>query len=206
VTIEEVVGNEDASVHAFTDGSKHDQGVRSGAVIFKGREMLAKLMLKLDNRCSNSQAEQLAILKAVEAIESLNTHSINPGTATIFTDSRVSLDSLHSTNNHVFLGRKKVASLEISEWKIIFSWVKVHVGIYGNELANRLAKEATRSDGTSYEFDRIPKSTLPHKAEEEEAKQKLQVEWTTCYKAAATKQYFPSVRDRLGTKINLISK
>ena len=32
------------------------------------------------------------------------------------------------------------------------------------------------------------------------------LEWTTCYKAVATKEYFPSVRDRLGTKINLIPK
>ena len=83
VTIEEVVGNKDASVHAFTDGRKHDQGVASGAVIFKVREVVAKLKLKLDNRCSNNQAEQLAILKALEEIESLNTHSINPRTATI---------------------------------------------------------------------------------------------------------------------------
>jgi ribonuclease HI len=177
VTIEEVVGNEDASVHALTDGSKHDQGVGSGA----GREMVAKLKLKLDNRCSNNQAGQLAILKALEAIESLNTHSINPRTATIFTDSRVSLDSLHNPNNHAFLVeeiRKKVASSERSKWEIMFSWVKAHVGIYGNKLANRLAKEAARSDGTSYEFDRIPKSTLHHEAEEE-AKQKWQVEWTS---------------------------
>jgi len=122
VTIEEVVGNEDASVHAFTDGSKHDQGVTSGAGIFKGREMVAKLKLKLDNRCSNNQAEQLAILKALEAIESLNRHSINPRTATIVTDSLVSLDSLHNPNNHAFLVkeiRKKAASLDRSEWKIM---------------------------------------------------------------------------------------
>ena len=103
MTIEEVVGNEDASVHAFTDGRKHDQGVGSGAVIFKGREVVAKLKLKLDNICSNNQAEQLAILKALEEIESLNTHSINPRTATLFTDSRVSLDSLHNPNNHAFI-------------------------------------------------------------------------------------------------------
>ena len=55
VTIDEVVGNEEASVQAYTEGSKHDQGVGSGAVIFKGSEIVAKLKLKLDNRCSNNQ-------------------------------------------------------------------------------------------------------------------------------------------------------
>jgi ribonuclease HI len=135
VTIEEVVRDEEATVCAYTVGSKQDQGVGSGAVIFKGSEMVAKVQLKLDKRCSNNQAEQLAILKALEAIESLNSHSINPRTATIFTDNRVSLDSLHNPNNHAFLVeeiRKKVASLENTEWKIKFSWVKARVGIYGN--------------------------------------------------------------------------
>jgi len=68
-----------------------------------------------------------------------------------------------------------------------------------------LAKEAVRSDRTIYEFNRIPKSTLYHEAAEE-AKQKWQAEWTTCHKAAATKQYFPSFRDRLGIKINITPK
>ena len=53
----------------------------------------------------------------------------------------------------------------------MFLWVKAHVGIYGNELADRLAKKAARSDGTSYEFHGIPESTLYHKGAEE-AKQK----------------------------------
>jgi ribonuclease HI len=198
VTINEVVGNEDASIHAYTDGSKHGQGVGSGAVIFKGREMIAKLKLKLDSRCSNNQAEQLAILNALEATESLNRHDIDPRSTT-FPDSRVSLDSLHNHNNHAFLVeeiRKKVASLDRCEWKITFSWVKAHVRIYSNELANRLTK-VVRSDDNSYEFDGIPKRTLYHDAEDE-AKQKWQVEWTTCYKAAATKQYFPSVQNTDG--------
>jgi len=80
--------------------------------------MVAKLKLKLDDRCSKNQAEQLAILKALEAIESMNRYIINPRTATIFTGSRVSLDSLHNPNNHAFLveeTRKKVASLEKPE-------------------------------------------------------------------------------------------
>jgi len=72
VTIKEVTDNEEASVQAYTDGSKHEQGVGSGAAIFIGKEIVAQIMLKLDSRCSNNQAEQLAIFKALEAIESLH--------------------------------------------------------------------------------------------------------------------------------------
>jgi ribonuclease HI len=54
--------------------------------------------------------------------------------------------------------RKKAIALEKSNWTIIFTWIKAHVGIYGNELADKLAKEAARNDDIS--FDRIPKSTI----------------------------------------------
>jgi len=101
--------------------------------------------------------------------------------------------------------RKKDASLEGSGWQIRFSWVKVHTGIHGNELADKEAKEATQSTATHYEYTRIPKSYLCHRAAEE-AKQKWQVEWTASNKAATTKQYFPSVQNRLGTKLTLTAK
>jgi hypothetical protein len=87
----------------------------------------------------------------------------------------------------------------------MFSWVKAHTGNYGNELADRLAKDAARNDGTNHTYSRIPKSTL-HYETSEETKQRWQDEWTTCNKAAATKQYFPNVRDRLGTRLNLTPK
>ena len=66
----------------------------------------------------------------------------------IYMDSRVSLDSLSNPKNHAFLVekiRKNVANLESKDWKIKFSWVKAHAGNYGNETADRLAKEAARS-------------------------------------------------------------
>jgi len=62
--------------------------------------------------------------------------------------------------------------LERSEWKITFSWVKAHVGIYGNELADKPAKDAARSNGTSIAFDRVPKNTLYYEAGKK-AKQKM---------------------------------
>jgi len=70
--------------------------VGSGVAIFKGRNMIANERLKLNPRCSNNQAEQFAILKALENIETLNNNIINPSTAIIYTDSRISLDSLQN--------------------------------------------------------------------------------------------------------------
>jgi len=67
---------------------------------------MANVQLKLDNGCSNNQAEQLPILKVLEAIESMNSLSINPRTATIFTDSSVSLDSLQNPNNDAHLAEE----------------------------------------------------------------------------------------------------
>ena len=60
-------------------------------MVFKGSELVAKVQQKLDNRCSNNQAEQLDILKVLETIKSMNSH-INRRRVTIYKDSRVSLD------------------------------------------------------------------------------------------------------------------
>ena len=95
VKIEEV-DSEEAIICAYTDGSKQDQGVGSGVAIFKGSNMIAKTQLKLDTKCSNNQAEQFVILEALETIESLNSTIITPRTATIFTNSRVSIDTPQS--------------------------------------------------------------------------------------------------------------
>jgi hypothetical protein len=47
VTIKEVENREEASINAYTDGSKYQRGVRSGVVIFKGADIIAKWKLKL---------------------------------------------------------------------------------------------------------------------------------------------------------------
>ena len=85
------------------------------------------------------------VLKALEKMAELNYIITNLRTAAVYTDSRVTLDSLRSSRNHSYLIeeiRNKLRSLKAVNWSIDFGWVKAHVGIYGNELADNLASSS----------------------------------------------------------------
>jgi len=76
------------------DGSKSEQGVGSGVAIFTGRVLTKQLKFKLDNRCSNNQAEQLAIVKGLKVIETKQVNHNEHRTAVIYVDSKITLDSI----------------------------------------------------------------------------------------------------------------
>jgi ribonuclease HI len=71
--------------------------------IYFGNELDKKLKYKLDNRCSNNQAEQLATAKALESLETIDIGGNCPRTAAIITDSRISLDTIKNVNHHSHL-------------------------------------------------------------------------------------------------------
>jgi len=114
----------------------------------------------LDKRCSNNQAEHLAITKALEAIEKIDISEDTPRTA-IFTDSRITIDSIKNVRNHGYLTEeiRKMASLERENWTTEFSWVKAHIGIFANELVDQLAKAEANDNEAQITFNRIPIST-----------------------------------------------
>jgi ribonuclease HI len=76
----------------------------------------------------------------------------------VYTDSRTTLDSLHNPDIHTSLIeeiRQKVNEMENSGWKIWFRWIKAHVGNSGNELADRLAKEASDKTDIPISYNRV---------------------------------------------------
>jgi 6-pyruvoyl-tetrahydropterin synthase len=120
-------------------------------------------------------------------------------------NSRVALDSLKNIHNHSFLIeeiRLILSKLERTNWTMVFSWVKAHVGIMGNELADQTAKAAVRENENTTTYNRMPKSTL-YKEIEDETIIKWQKAWEGSPKAAMKKQFFPNISDRLKTKITV---
>ena len=117
---------------------------------------------KLQNCCSNNQAEQIAILKALEQLPKLDDPTGR--IAAVFTDSKVTTDSLKNHSMHSFLIeeiRNKVRYLSTLNWTIHFGWVKAHIGIDCNEAADKLAKEAAQDkNDQNIVYDRVPAKTV----------------------------------------------
>jgi hypothetical protein len=85
--------------------------------------------------------------------------------------------------------------IERDEWKVEFSWVKAHARQRWNELADRLANEASSNKDIDECYNRISKSTVTSELKERCLKQ-WQNEWETTTEGAKTKS-FPNIEDRL---------
>ena len=58
-------------IEVYMDGSKSENGVGCRIAVFIDKHLTFQLKYKLSERCSNSQAEQLAIAKALEKMKDL---------------------------------------------------------------------------------------------------------------------------------------
>jgi len=182
----------------FTDGSKIGDKVGAGVAIYTEKRLVRKCKHRLQNHCSNNQAEQIAILKAQEQLLSLPDQTNR--TVAINTDSKVTLDSLRNNTIHSVLIegiRNTVRYLTQQNLTLHFGWVKAHAGIEGNEVAVTLAKEAAQDEeDRNYVYDRIPVSTVASSVKEE-GLTKWEAQWERAVKGAICRSFFPNVQQRL---------
>ena len=150
-------------ISIFTDGNKIRGKVGAAAVIIKDDMVPHQSKFKLHESCSNNQAEQVAILRALEQIQHLLLMEDAEKIAVVNTDSKVTVDTLQNRNKHYVLIeniRKEIKRLEDLQWTVFFNWVNAHVGIQGNKMADRLAKKAATEDIGEIVYDKKPRETM----------------------------------------------
>jgi len=109
-----IEGYEDSShpIQAYTDGSKNGHGVGAGIAIFLDINLRATLKYRLNGQCTNNQAEQMVILKALEYIQYMQS---GEKSVLVHTDSRITLQLLQNQKKHTHLIeqiRTKVIEME----------------------------------------------------------------------------------------------
>jgi len=195
------------SIEIYTDGSKIGGKVGAGAAMYVDQVLKKQCKYKLQNYCSNNQAEQIAILKSLEDLTSLSDHNVR--TVAIYIDSKVTLASVRNDFIHSPLIeeiRHKVRQLMTQNWSIHFGWVKAHNGIERNELADKLAKEAVENNGElNIVYNRISITTIATELKKE-GLTKWQRQWESTDKGELCRSFFPTIEQRLKLKIPITSE
>ncbi|XP_023220354.1 uncharacterized protein LOC111622233 [Centruroides sculpturatus] len=187
-------------INIYTDGSRTSTGVGSG-IIIKGKNgnTMYQGSFKIADYCTTVQAETFAIYKALDHIYKNKNHY--RGELNIHTDSQTALSILKTKNRKTKLTNELI---QISEKiqrirNITFSWIPGHQGHKGNEMADELAKRATRTDINRI-YTRIPIKEI--KKQIKNITEKIwQQEWTTSTTGRNCFKYFPNIKDRLQNKV-----
>ena len=124
-----IEGYEDSShpIQAYTDGSKNYLGAGAGIAIFLDNNLTATLKYRLNGRCTNNQAEQMAILKALEYIQYTES---GEKSILVHTESRITIHLLQNQKKQALLIeqiRTKVIEMEQHERRVEFIWMKAHM-------------------------------------------------------------------------------
>ncbi|XP_076645575.1 uncharacterized protein LOC143355022 [Halictus rubicundus] len=151
----------------FTDGSKVEDGLSTGAaVVCPEKQMYIPFSINLS--ASVFTAECAAISQAINIFHDSDKPLI------ICSDSLSAIMSLDNpcintkTNFHIVDIKQKsieLASLHQNDKFVVFIWIPSHCGIRGNEIADRLAKEATQI--THSPLHKIPYTDFRERYKEE---------------------------------------
>ncbi|GBM22124.1 hypothetical protein AVEN_266483-1 [Araneus ventricosus] len=139
----------------YTDGSRIENETGFAVCSFRDNHNIHNFLFKLKPYNSVFQAELAAIHYAANWAAS-NNYRIN-----IYTDSLSSIQALKSAHSRSAFVNNVKHDLALAENLVGFSWVKAHVFIQGNEVADQNAKQAI-SSGEELEIP-APRSFLIRK-------------------------------------------
>ena len=129
----------------YTDGSKTSEGVGAGIVIMEG-SIPQKIGRRLPPMASVFTAEIIAIKCALVTMLPYENR-----TTVIYSDSKSALEAIqgNSPRGLVVEVRELLQDLLTRNIRVTLCWIPSHVGIVGNELVDKVAKDATQKQSIS---------------------------------------------------------
>lgn len=169
----------------YTDGSKDSSGNTAAAFFIPHQQV--KTGVRVSNDSSILTAELTAIKLALDYVNTATPS--NPITLVIFTDSLSAIKSLDSCNYSIYNSLQTNISNTIkhlNEKNIMTTivWIPSHVGISGNEIADKLAREATVKPTNDITLQ-MNRQDIKHHID-----QQINTEWQTRYSNSSTGKHY----------------
>lgn len=150
---------DDRETVAYTDGSKIQGKVGAAFIVRNCRNELERKKLKLADWCSVFQAETCAVYHALKSIKEKNSESKIIRICSDSTSTLLAIRGDKRTSEIVWKTRQLAWELIEKGYRIIFQWVRAHVGHDLNEQVDQLAKEAALDDCENLDYNHLPFSS-----------------------------------------------
>ncbi|XP_055952947.1 uncharacterized protein LOC129988699 [Argiope bruennichi] len=180
-------------IEIFTDGSKIGDRAGSAIACFYFGKLIYVDSHRLDDHSTVFQAEAYAFFMALDYIDQINSWS----KVSIYSDSLSLLTALASPKRKSWMLKQIADKIKAvnSNRRLSLHWVKAHIGVEGNEVADKQAKYGTEKDSID---SHVPRSHGTLRADIWRCiLAEWQNEWASSSKGPQTHKYFPNVSTKM---------